>query len=631
MQAALELQHQCSTDADIVLKWLQGHASQWKTVVSNRVAEIQTLLPEHTWRHVRSESNPADILSRGASVDTLINTPEGWSRPVWLNLPPSEWPETIINVSPTTDLEGKPRNYTTHLITPILDRILELFERSSKWTKIIRVIATVRRFIFCVLAKARGEPMSPEVKAEDISFAESYVIRYLQQLFFSQELRAIKENEPVCPNSKLASLDPYLEDGIIRVGGRLVHSELSLGQKHPIVLARHRVTKLLIEYIHDRCEHGGLKLTLNTLRQTFWVLNPRPQVKSVIFNCLTCAKVRAKLSTQIMANLPPRRVLRPPRVFTDCGVDYAGPLRLRLASARGHKSHAGYIVIYVCFAIKAVHLEIATDYTSEAFIASFQRFVSRRGYPSRMYSDCGTNFKGADRELHEAFEKACNGSEFQSLLANNKVAWHFNATLAPHFGGLWEAGVRSVKGHLKKILKDKTPTYEELSTLLCQIEAALNSRPLGPLHNNIEDFATLTPGHFLAGGSLVAIPQPSLIELNVNRLSRWQMIQQCYELFWRRWSEDYLQSLQQRSKWPFEQENIKVGQMVLLSQPNLPPTKWPVGRIREVLPNKTDNKVRVVRVTTAASSFLRPIAQVALLPIDLEREVTLKPNLNISK
>ena len=186
---------------------------------------------------------------------------------------------------------------------------------------------------------------------------------------------------------------------------------------------------------------------------------------------------------------------------------------------RGHKSHHCYIVLFVYFVIKAIHLKIATDYFVEAFISAFKKFTCRRGLPSRMYSDCGTNFRGADRELHEAFVKACNESDFQNMLAHDKITWHFHPPAAPHFGGLWEAGVRSVKGHLKKILDDKTPTIDELVTLLYQIETALNSRPLGPLHDHIDDFESLTPGHFLMGGNLTAIPQPSVSELNVNRLS----------------------------------------------------------------------------------------------------------------
>lgn len=122
-----------------------------------------------------------------------------------------------------------------------------------------------------------------------------------------------------------------------------------------------------------------------------------------------------------MANLPSKRITRPPRAFTDCGVDYAGPLQVRLWSGRGYQSFPSYIVIFVCFAVKAVHIELVASYSTAAFIAAFKRFTSRRGNPSRMYSDCGTNFRGADRELHIAFEQAYKSSELNDLLANDRI------------------------------------------------------------------------------------------------------------------------------------------------------------------------------------------------------------------
>lgn len=454
------------------------------------------------------------------------------------------------------------------------------------------------------------------INVEDIRLAEKSVIKILQKILFPDELHALQNKNSITKSSKLAALNPVLDDGIIKVDGRLSEADLDHQAKHPIVLARHHVTTLIIIDAHHRCLHGGVQLTLNTIRQSYWILHPRAQVKSVIFKCIKCAKVRSRLASQIMATLPRERVIKPNRPFTDCGVDYAGPLQLRILGGRGRKAHPGYVVVFVCFAVKAIHLEVVSDYSSPTFIAAFKRFISRRGLPERMYSDCGTTFKGATTELRTAFNQACTNEEFKELLIRDRISWHFNPPAAPHFGGLWEAGVKSVKTHLKRILGNITPTMEELTTLLCQIEAALNSRPLGPLHDHVESCDALTPGHFLVGGNLISLPQKSLIDINLNRLSRWSMMQQCYELFWRAWSHDYLQSLQQRSKWRLPQPNVKKGQLVLLKQPNLPPTKWMLGRIEECCPG-SDGYVRVVRIKTANASFLRPITQIAILPIDL--------------
>lgn len=185
---------------------------------------------------------------------------------------------------------------------------------------------------------------------------------------------------------------------------------------------------------------------------------------------------------------------------------------------------------------------------------------------------------------------------------------------APHFGGIWEAGVKSVKTHLKHILINKTPTFEELCTLLCQIEAVWNSRPIEPCTDNIDDLDPLTPGHFLIGGPLNALPQISLLDINEHRLSRWQRIKQQLEIFCSRWATDYIQSLQHRTKWRIVQDTVRPGQMVLLRQPNSPPTKWSLTRIVECFPGP-DNHVRVVRLKTAKGEYTRPITEIALLPV----------------
>lgn len=339
------------------------------------------------------------------------------------------------------------------------------------------------------------------------------------------------------------------------------------------------IIKLIITEIHKRNFHSGLHFTLNTLRQFIWLIHPRPLIKSVIHHCLVCTRDRAKRATQLMANLPHQRVIRPERAFSDCGVDYAGPLQVRMAGGRGIRSQLCYICVFVCCAVKAVHLEIVTSLTTDAFIAAFKRFCFMRGFPGRLYSDCGTNFKGASRELNSAFEKAMNSTEFQNLIAKDRIQWNFNSPAAPHFGGLWEAAVKSMKIRLVKIFGNRTPTYEELTTAIYQISAMLNSRPLTPVTDDINDLNVLTPGHFLIGGSFTSIPAPSLFELNYNRLSRWQQMQQLTEVFWTRWSNDYLLNLQRRVKWQNLKDSIIKGQMVLLRKPNLPPTKWLLGRI----------------------------------------------------
>jgi len=219
-----------------------------------------------------------------------------------------------------------------------------------------------------------------------------------------------------------------------------------------------------------------------------------------------------------------------------------------------------------------------------------------------MYSDNGTTFVGADREMTASFRDPA----FLNRIASDSVSWHFIPPAAPHFGGLWDAGVRSVKYHLRRVIGAHTLTYEEFSTLLCSVEACLNSRPLAH-------------AHFLIGAALNSRPEPSLLTIKENRLTRWQLVQQLHERFWKLWQSDYINTLQQRSKWRrTQQPGIKIGQLVVLRNPLLPPCKWKLGRVSQCHPGP-NGLTRVVTVKTASAEYKRPIAELCVLPIDIEQ------------
>ena len=354
---------------------------------------------------------------------------------------------------------------------------------------------------------------------------------------------------------------------------------------HPFILPREsEFTKLVVWDAHHCTLHGGMQLTLSFLRQQFWIVRGRQAVKSAIFKCMRCWRQRCQPSTQLMGDLPKARV-RPQRPFLHSGVDYAGPIHLRLSHRRGTRSYKGYIVIFVCLATRAVHLDAASDYSTQEFLNVYRRFTGRRGTCATLSSDCGTNFVGADRELRQLFEQALNTTkEIAHLLANDGTEWKFNPPSAPHFGGLWEAAVKSTKFHLKRIIGESTLTFEEMSTLLTQIEACLNSRPIQPLNDDPTSLEVLTPAHFLIGSSLSNIPEPSSLDASMSSRTRWGMIRQMQEHFWRRWSSEYLQELQHRPKWQRRQDSILVGDMCVLRSDVLPPCKWPLARVIEVFP-----------------------------------------------
>lgn len=444
-------------------------------------------------------------------------------------------------------------------------------------------------------------------------------VKWAQESLFSDDLRNLKTTQQVSTKSKLLSLSPFIDaEGIMRVGGRLKHSYLNYDTKHPIILPnKHILSMRVIEQYHSKYLHPTSSLLLNLLRQRFWIINGRIQVRQVTYKCITCYRQKATITKQLMGNLPASRVT-PGRPFLQTGVDFAGPIMIRINKSRGPRSTVtkSYIALFICMATKAIHIELVSDLSTEAFIASLRRFTSRRGIPSDIFSDNGTNFIGAKSELSTLLKQSTNQQLINSFSLQNGIKWHFIPPLSPNFGGLWEAGVKSVKHHLNRITKDAILTSEEMNTLLIQIEALLNSRPITPMrHEDPANLDVLTPGHFLIGAPLTSVPSPNLEHLKLSRLSRWQLVQQMMHSFWHRWQLEYITTMQQRPKWQQPNNDSKLGDVVLLFDSKLPPTKWALGRIVDVHPG-SDGLIRVVTIKTSTTELKRPVSKVAKLPID---------------
>ena len=451
----------------------------------------------------------------------------------------------------------------------------------------------------------------------------------IQRSYFEKEIKILEKGNALKNSHSLLPLNPVLDQGLLRVGGRLKHSLLQYDEKHPLILpAEGHFTEMVVRDCHARVLHGGVQLTLNTLRQRYWILKGRQKVKALIQKCIPCIRYRASQQYQLMGNLPADRV-RPGHPFDHSGVDYAGPYMIRAAPGRGRVSYKGYICIFVCLATKAVHLEAVSSYDAQAFIAAFRRFVSRRGHCKVLRSDQGTTFVGADKELKDLFKKSSNHSkELQLTLAQEGTTWKFNPPGAPNFGGIWEAAVKSTKHHLKRVVGEHKLTFEEFITLLAQIEACLNSRPLTTLIDDPLDPQPLTPAHFLIQQNSYVVPEPSYLEEKIPLTKRWKLIQQMLHSFWQRWSLEYLQSLQRRDKWRAPQRPTTVGDVVLVMGESTPSAQWPLARIAATHPG-TDGYPRVVDLKVAkkvdssskkgVSDLQRPVSKIILMvPSEIE-------------
>jgi len=307
------------------------------------------------------------------------------------------------------------------------------------------------------------------------------------------------------------------------------------------------------------------------------------------------------------------------------GVDYAGPYYLKNMTGRSKALFKGYIAIFICFSTRAIYVDLAPNMRTETFLNVLKRFIARRGKPSDMHSDNGTNFEGARNQLKEMEELTVitGSSEVLNAMTSEGIRWHFNPPASPHHGGVWEVGVKLVKSHLRKILSDEPLSFEEFSTVLAQVEACVNSRPLTPLSQNPDDLEPLTPGHFLIGAALTAPPEPDYQELPLNRLNRFQLLSRKVQEFWTRWSQEYLGRLQSRPKWAEVLEDFKVGELCLIIEEGLAPMKWRLGRIIEIHKG-TDDHVRVVTLQTQGGydnlgnrkmkTYKRPITKICHLP-----------------
>ncbi|XP_055922666.1 uncharacterized protein LOC129953446 [Eupeodes corollae] len=317
-----------------------------------------------------------------------------------------------------------------------------------------------------------------------------------------------------------------------------------------------------------------------------------------------------------MAALPTARVNTNSRPFASTIVDYAGPYDIRASKGRGQTSYKGYVAVFTCMTTKAVHLEAAGDLTTQTFLHAFDRFVARRGFCHDVFSDCGTNFVGANNENLRLYNKFIQSIEKEIIpaLANRHIQWHLSPPGAPHFNGLAEAAVKIMKFHLSRIIGDAKLTFEEFSTVLARIEAVLNSRPISPVTENANDFTAITPGHFLTGNALLSRPQPPS---ELNPIKRHQLMESMVQHFWKRFKEDVLSSMQIRTKWRTKQPNIKENDLVTIKDDRFPVGHWPMGRVIS-LHRGSDDLVRVVTIKTPTGLLKRPIVKLALIPITVQ-------------
>lgn len=597
------------TDSQIVLSWLKSEPYRLNTYVANRVVLIQSFTSITQWQYVSTHENPSDLLSRGVKPSKVATLKLWWHGPVFLLLNKTKWPLTVETINNIPEL--KPSTLSSTLQA---SAVKFLFDKFSSFLKMQKVAAYVLRFIENCKKSKEFKQKSP-LSINDLNKSRYLLLRLSQRESFLKEYHILKNGKTLSSKSKIFSLSPFFdkENDIIRVGGRLSQSNFSYDKKYPILLsAKHHLTNVIFLYEHKRLMHAGVQLLLSHIKETYWPLGARSLAKKIIYNCVQCFRAKPRETSNIMGNLPSDRI-KPISPFSIVGTDFAGPFLLKDKKGRGAKITKCYFCLFICFVTKACHLELVSDLSTDAFILALRRFASRRGMPSKIYSDNAKNYVGANNKLKELGKFLINNDNLEKALVNEGVNWIFLPSYSPHLGGIWESCVKSIKYHLNRVMNNISFTFEQMSTILTQIEAILNSRPLYPASEDPNDLNPITPSHFLMGKVITSVPDPNLMHIPENRLDVYQHSQVIVQHLWSRWSKEYICNLQRRNKWQKLIENIAINSMVILKDENLPPTKWRLGRIVQ-LHAGSDGVVRVVTIRTASGLTRRTITKVCVLP-----------------
>ena len=580
--------------------------------MANRVAIIERNTNLSHWRYVPTKKNPADLATRCVTISSFAaSSCHAWLKgPEFLTKPEDYWPE---NACPLKDL---PIEFTLKeklaKVTSVsfggntaIDLLLEHF---SSYHSLLKATAWLLRFKFYLKTKVNNS-QSYFLTTSELQHAEKCLIIYTQHKSFPILVDKLKSGKTLgkkCVPS-IKKLHPILVDNVIRVGGRLEKAPISWETKHPIIFpSKSPLSKLLIFRCHQRAGHSGMGHTWALLRQQFWVIKGAATVRQVIGKCVLCRKHNAKAGEQLMANLPEGRLKVNSPPFAHVGIDYFGPFLVKQRSETKR-----YGCIFSCLTVRAIHIEVARDLSTDAFINAMRRFIARIGNPLCIYSVNGTNFIGAERILKKSLE-AWNQNQIHDHLLQKGIEWHFNPPSASHMGGSWERLIRSIRRILSATLQTQLTSDDVLTTVMAEAESILNSRPLILITLDPKDGQPLTSNHLLLLRESITLP-PGLFDQRDNYARRrWAQAQYLTNQFWRRFVKEYLPSLNERQKWQKRKPNIMVNDLVLVVNEAVPRSQWSTARVLETYPDARGD-VHSVMVKTLHSILKRPISKFCLI------------------
>uniref|UniRef100_A0A1B0CTR4 Putative pao retrotransposon peptidase n=1 Tax=Lutzomyia longipalpis TaxID=7200 RepID=A0A1B0CTR4_LUTLO len=586
------------TDSTTVLQWVNKDPSQFQQFVANRVRQVQEEI-NPTWLHwIPGTENPADDLTRLAgNCEFGPNNRFHHSASFLWDTDDSNWPKLATSEREYNELVG------LLMLTAKQQEALgaeELFqkERFSQWNRLVNTTVIVLKFI---------KKIPFEKSTKNTVEAVNILIRLSQQRCFSAELASLKTGKPIDNKSKLRKLSPMVDEtGLLRHHGRIDNMPGATEEfKKPIVLdSADWMVQLLLEWYHRTLRHNGVLYTISEIRQKYYVIGAKRALWKIQSRCVFCQIRSVKPRPPEMGQLPRERLESYIPPFTHTGLDFFGPMEVKIGRSRVKR----YGAIFTCFSTRAVHLELCDSLTADSCIMALRRFMSRRGTPKTIFSDNGTNFHGANNELAVSI-KEVEDQQMKEFAESRGVEWKFNPPASPHMGGPWERLVRTVKTALKKTLSSTVPTPELLGTVLIEVENIVNSRPLCVIS---DDDVMLTPNHLLLQRSSTLLPPGQFNEKDLLLKKQWRASQYMADVFWKAWLKYYAPILSQRPKWWDKQREAEVGDLVVVPGEREERNTWVRGRITKVYKGK-DNTVRVVDVQTKQGTYTRPVTKIGFL------------------
>lgn len=576
----------CWTDSMITLHWVKGDGRR-EAFVKRRVDEIRERTKQRSWGFVQGEENPADMLTRGISSKSLIQSAVWWHGPSFIK---SE--EQRLNNEANVDLNTEAERETVQCnelsaeqgTPPIIN-----IERYGTFNKLLRVTAWMFRFI----ENTKRRRTKGALTADEMTKAEAHWVKETQKCFTPF---LINRGSNLDRGFQLHGKEVYLDDAnILRHKGRLQFS--ALRNRHVIVLPKNaRFTELLIRHVHNLVLHGGVQETLTRLRTKFWVIQGRQAVKQIISKCITCKRHNARHVDQPVPPLPEDRV-NEAKPFEVIGVDFTGKL---YATYKGQQVQQ-YVLIFTCAVTRAVHLELTDDSTTNSFLQAFRRFVARRGLPEVIYSDNAKTFKRAEREINKSVEASMN-DPLSSYSSMHKIKWKAIAECAPWWGGFYERLIRSMKTSIRKVIAKRITSLEELRTVVAEVEGALNNRPLTYVYGEPDEPLPLTPAGII-GGKIQLQDTPGN-QHSSDIEDAWRSRCRITQEWWARWRDEYLKELGAtvRAR-AASSKQLSEGDVVLIEDKG-PRTFWRMCRIERTYTGR-DGRIRSCLLPSSGKELLQ--------------------------